>query len=283
MYSLRDDSDNDACADYRTQTTRYTGARSVQQSARVSPHRDDLHSSTTTTTEEGQEHQTPNTQTFSTFYNSLIETSTHVDVHDLCDTPPAWEKLPECPLCATGRRLDVLHIARSCLCSPYPCEGHTCACSERNVTPARLSTLLTNHCTMWSHLSLDAFFCLRSSSNSPSWLISVLQLLCCKHAVVAHSRTSSTFQQVPCQVSVLQRVILPGRHRASRSSRLIAHSTTNHVTIQCTNKHPPLSFDGIHNEEQTQHLFFFCFCVVFVSQTRFFAFPLFLLSLLFRE
>lgn len=119
------------------------------------------------------------------------------------------------------------------------------------------------------------FFCLRSSSNSPSWLISVLQLLCCKHAVVAHSRTSSTFQQVPCQVSVLQRVILPGRHRASRSSRLIAHSTTNHVTIQCTNKHPPLSFDGIHNEEQTQHLFFLLLCGFRFSNTFFLLFLFF--------
>ena len=141
MYSLRDDSDNDAWAGYRTPTTRYTTVCSTRQSARIPRHEDSFYSSMTT--EREQDAPTQSTDSFDAFYDNLLETSTHVDIRDLCDTPPAWEKLPECPLCASGRRLDVLHLARSCLCSPYPCEGHTCACSERNITPACLSTFFS--------------------------------------------------------------------------------------------------------------------------------------------
>lgn len=122
MYSLRDDSDSDAWADYRTTATRHTTPQNNRYLAT-----------------ETEEHEPKgNTDPFDVFFKQFLETSTKVDVRDLCDRPPHWDKLPDCPVCASGRKLDVLHLARSCLCSPFPCEGHTCACSEKNVTPACL-------------------------------------------------------------------------------------------------------------------------------------------------
>ena len=150
MYSLRDDTDNDAWADYRTPGTRYAGTCSTQQNARGSLHGGSFHQPVATAEGE-QEEQTQSKDLFSAFYNRLLETSTHVDVQDLCDTAPAWDKLPECPVCASGRKLDVLHLARSCLCSPYPCEGHMCACSERNVTSACLSSYFLTTAAWCNH------------------------------------------------------------------------------------------------------------------------------------
>ena len=72
------------------------------------------------------------------FYEWLMANSAHVKLEELSTTPVEWDKLPECDICASGNKLDVLRLARSCLCSPYPCSGHVCACASTNVTPAGL-------------------------------------------------------------------------------------------------------------------------------------------------
>ena len=128
------------------------------------------------------------------FYEWLVANSAHVNLAELSTTPVEWDKLPECDVCASGHKLDVLRLARSCLCSPYPCSGHVCACATNNVTPAGLyHTLL--------HLSvyITCFFVVYSFNR----IASMLQPLCCQYTVAAYSRPFASCWTISCKMSIL--------------------------------------------------------------------------------
>ena len=182
MYSLCDD--GDAWAEYRTPPSSRTpseGTRSpspvmsgggVNAGAGVS--RDSNGSPVKTPVDEAEE-----------FYQWLMNKSLHVDLTELSTTPVDWSKLPECPVCASGNKLDVLRLARSCLCSPYPCDGHVCACAKTNVTPAGLFQQFPFFNAL---LFIGLFMCCLWFSSF-DWVISMLQSLCIQHVMVSYSRS----------------------------------------------------------------------------------------------
>ena len=157
-------------------------------------------------------------QTRSTHFTTTFWKHQHTSISGICATLHQHGKSSLNALCVQAAEGLTFCTLRGAVYALRTHARDTHALAQREISHRHVCPRSShNNCMMEPHntssFTLHFCLCLNIPSNSSSWLVSMLQLLCCQHSVGTHSRTPPTFQQVPCKMPVLQRFLLPRRHR----------------------------------------------------------------------